>query len=54
VLDDVGGVADDPATSTFPIDVSLDFPLVFVTDVAGLDRMPTNAKQDVDDVPERQ
>ena len=48
-----------PGTRTFSVgqlDVSPDFPLVLVTDVAGLDRVSTNAnlKQDVDDVPERQ
>jgi hypothetical protein len=59
VLDDVGGVADDARDQDFSVgqlDVSPDFPLVLVTDVAGLDRVSTNAnlKQDVDDVPKRQ
>ena len=46
VLDDVGGVADDPRDQDFSVgqlDVSPDFPLVLVTDVAGLDRVSTNA-----------
>ena len=59
VLDDVGGVADDARDQDFSVgqlDVSPDFPLVLVPDVAGLDRVSANAnlKQDVDDVPEWQ
>ena len=37
VLDDVGGVADDPRDQDFSVgqlDVSPDFPLVLVTDIA--------------------
>ena len=52
VLDDVGGVADDARDEDFSVgqlDVSPDFPLVLVPDVAGLDRVSANAnlKQDV-------
>jgi hypothetical protein len=58
VLDDVGGVADDPWQDQLVVgqfDILPDFPLVLVAHIAGLERIGTgvDGQHDIDDVAHR-